>query len=555
MIKRVGTLLLVLIFSIESFAAIVSDNDGSAFITKAEFDSLKNDFQAQIDNYNTSIDSKIDGAIAAYLAGIVLSTEKKNQLLLWSGKTLGLVEDHRSHPYVEGTVGGDIKFTSYVPKSTGLYNGNSSTDTFLNISRDYFAFCHHELNNKNNKTDKFKYLATADGKIGTKVMFDIKGYAEAQESIIANTYFTDRNDYTYYGCFAIGLCGGWDSTFGTIGEKLNDRTVGNAAELCESLVFAPNNGNDGNAFSGKARSGAADARHNKISIAYNDCEFKSEIVYDRNLKYLTNAGESEIYKDIWTEEWYGINKSNGNETHPISYDLYAKGLKTNENSNNKQTNFHIKVTDTMDNAYGCGNYAFMRKYKTGSITNNEKKVGWLKVDGKTNTHYKFDKDDDKTKALYKASTGDFCTSDNLYSSEIGELLDTLDSPLVSKAVINKQETKVAPLYVGLPIANIKKNNQVKIELEFLDNAKYEIAFMVGGFPKGEIEEKSAKQAGCTIVGGKGNIKNVIGKAGGKKETIKVNIEKTGILFFKFAVTGDEMGRIKLPTNLTVVDVA
>lgn len=77
-IKRVMALLLVLLLSIESFGAIVSDNDGSAFITKAEFDSLKNNFQAQIDNYNSSIDGKIDGAIAAYLAG--LKIESKSSL-------------------------------------------------------------------------------------------------------------------------------------------------------------------------------------------------------------------------------------------------------------------------------------------------------------------------------------------------------------------------------------------------------------------------------------------------------------------------------------------
>ena len=62
----------------QSFAAAVSDNDGSAFITKAEFDSLKNDFQAQINLYNTSIDSKIDEAIASYLKGLKIS--KKNIL-------------------------------------------------------------------------------------------------------------------------------------------------------------------------------------------------------------------------------------------------------------------------------------------------------------------------------------------------------------------------------------------------------------------------------------------------------------------------------------------
>lgn len=71
LIKKI-CLLLVLIISVDSFAAVVSDNDGSAFITKSEFDSLKSNFQSQIDNYNTSIDNKIDTAIASYLAGITV---------------------------------------------------------------------------------------------------------------------------------------------------------------------------------------------------------------------------------------------------------------------------------------------------------------------------------------------------------------------------------------------------------------------------------------------------------------------------------------------------
>ena len=60
-----------------SFGAVVSDNDGSAFITKPEFDSLKNSFQAQLDLYNTSIDSKIDTAISLYLAGIKTTKVEK----------------------------------------------------------------------------------------------------------------------------------------------------------------------------------------------------------------------------------------------------------------------------------------------------------------------------------------------------------------------------------------------------------------------------------------------------------------------------------------------
>lgn len=67
---------LIFALSINCLAAAVSDNDGSAFITKAEFDSLKSNFQAQIDGYNSSIDAKIDEAIAGYLNGLKISTKE-----------------------------------------------------------------------------------------------------------------------------------------------------------------------------------------------------------------------------------------------------------------------------------------------------------------------------------------------------------------------------------------------------------------------------------------------------------------------------------------------
>ena len=79
-IKKLLALFLVVLISIDSFAAVVSDNDGAAFVTKAEFDALKRNFNDQIAKYNTSIDSKIDGAIANYLAGIKLSQESYIEL-------------------------------------------------------------------------------------------------------------------------------------------------------------------------------------------------------------------------------------------------------------------------------------------------------------------------------------------------------------------------------------------------------------------------------------------------------------------------------------------
>ena len=81
-VKKLLALFLVVLMSINTLGAVVSDNDGSAFITKAEFDSLKNNFQSQIDQYNTSIDSKIDGAIASYLAGINVTKKSKIKPLI-----------------------------------------------------------------------------------------------------------------------------------------------------------------------------------------------------------------------------------------------------------------------------------------------------------------------------------------------------------------------------------------------------------------------------------------------------------------------------------------
>ena len=80
MCKKALCLIFAFLFSIESMAAVVSDNDGAAFVTKAEFEALKENFANQVDNYNDSIDSKIGGAIASYLAARVGKKEKENIL-------------------------------------------------------------------------------------------------------------------------------------------------------------------------------------------------------------------------------------------------------------------------------------------------------------------------------------------------------------------------------------------------------------------------------------------------------------------------------------------
>ena len=80
-IKKVKFAFIIVVLSaIKINAAIVSDNDGAAFITKAEFDSMRIGFQSQLNTINSSIDNKIEDAISAYISGI--KKEKTSKLLV-----------------------------------------------------------------------------------------------------------------------------------------------------------------------------------------------------------------------------------------------------------------------------------------------------------------------------------------------------------------------------------------------------------------------------------------------------------------------------------------
>ena len=92
LLKKILVFCLVISFSYESFAAVVSDNDGAAFITKAEFDSMKQIFQQEIDKFNINIDNKIESAIAGYLSGV--KNAKETYLDSMLNKVNALAEDY-----------------------------------------------------------------------------------------------------------------------------------------------------------------------------------------------------------------------------------------------------------------------------------------------------------------------------------------------------------------------------------------------------------------------------------------------------------------------------
>lgn len=149
MAKKAICLIFAFSLSINSFAAIVSDNDGSAFITKGEFDAMKNGFADQIDNYNNSIEGKIDGAIAAYLAGIKLTqktiienmftlakkdNEKNLGFMLWQSPQKPIdKEDVLAGYFVSQSHGGGERTNS----STGNNYGYTQISNVANGSGTY----------------------------------------------------------------------------------------------------------------------------------------------------------------------------------------------------------------------------------------------------------------------------------------------------------------------------------------------------------------------------------------------------------------------------------
>lgn len=136
--KLIATILIIMM-PINIFATSISDNDGSAFITKAEFDSLKNNFQSQIDTYNQGIDSKIDTAIASYLSGISISKEKEVQVISykddawWSfrnDQAIWKLGDMKVTLKSEDTSGGGSKGPFYMQWGTLTNELKSNFDNF-----------------------------------------------------------------------------------------------------------------------------------------------------------------------------------------------------------------------------------------------------------------------------------------------------------------------------------------------------------------------------------------------------------------------------------------
>ena len=200
--KKALCLIFAFLFSINSFAAVVSDNDGSAFVTKAEFDSLKNNFQSQLNQYNENIDSKIDNAIASYLSGVTIGKEHIYDSIF---KDFGETE-------IKSVRASEVTFQEDLPLLNLRYGVG---DAFANGS----SLSHKVLHGQVNFTHEVKGKRGVVWKktIGTNTLYFYKGWCDDYYNTFDTLIFFNSgpNVDTGYNVSVNGGCWGfWYNTNG-----------------------------------------------------------------------------------------------------------------------------------------------------------------------------------------------------------------------------------------------------------------------------------------------------------------------------------------------------
>ena len=195
-----------MLLSCESFAAVVSDNDGAAFVTKQEFEDLKASFEEQIDRYNKSLDNKIDGAIADYLDGINVELWEKKKLDPRSQYLFPLVMCGPNNEWNDPTLYDATKSKNYLDFQITFFNlwshstkvsrnwGGDSTGGQWQLNNAYTSMpaalptYSHDDNNKIVRVSKVLETFDYNGRVGT--MNTLKTTTEKR-----NISGTDRNVY------------------------------------------------------------------------------------------------------------------------------------------------------------------------------------------------------------------------------------------------------------------------------------------------------------------------------------------------------------------------
>ena len=223
MLKRLVALFLVVLMSINGFAAAVSDNDGSVFITKAEFDSLKNSFQYELNDFNQNIDTKLDSAIDAYIKG-VKSSENRQVTTIVDYAKKNYVYAYDANDTLEYKYGWPIFWGDF---SSTLYTGSGNANREVGITYRFDKGDVTDSNKQNKTTITSLQESTTTGSYFAKWYGFLKDCVDTLY-FSANSFGTSDGNNAAYNLYKGIIATGQGGTDGSgIIVKTNQNLIGN----------------------------------------------------------------------------------------------------------------------------------------------------------------------------------------------------------------------------------------------------------------------------------------------------------------------------------------
>lgn len=522
--KAVEIVFIVLLLMNNVFAVAVSDNDGAAFITKAEFDSLKNNFQSQIDQYNTSIDSKIDNAIASYLSGIkVIKTESKVTLCYTPDGILSPRDSYRDLNFKEGVLRWDIMW--YIASGSGTdgrieLTGRTSSD-------DSYDF--NELGINNIEQVGGKWVASWEGYVQDKQYLrqTCQHWAPGEgfqawvstpklqhntlgilplNNVRLNTYVTPTTFMAVsLNCFNPDPWGTWG--FRSI-HNTATRTISNT--INENIIITPNS--------------VVCKRFSRLDDVYDftNCTDPDTTTF-RKLSDGTSANLTELF-------------ASGVLNWGIGY--YGSSITTTQS--NKTITFKSGKSGGNNRYYMTWSDDYTPNWYTTKPTGWDAKFSWQPYFGFCNYYTDYNQ---------------------LYTNAYDNMIDVMkESQSDLNVIADADGVEHLAINAGSPIVVVDNNDEVTIEIEFDDKTKdYDCWFKIGSFSY----DKSPKDENDLIAVGDIKVDGTVAENGLADKSFKikngkgkavVTIPKKGYLFFKwqYANSNIEGGGTYLPSNLVIV---
>ena len=231
--KRVLAFFLVALMNINSYAA-VGANDGSAFVTKAEFDALVNTFNEQMDSYESSLVTKVDGAIANYLAGLSSSATYTQNIILNSLSKYSFTNNWKLWDGDDKSeLGNKLKFDIYI--SCMLCGIGSANDSH---ALEWTAYINN--GSKGSKTSNYvlvnpseydKNLYTIAGRMKSTMVSSAKG--QFSNGAFTGTFSGSVSKFTPTDLYDTNNSG----TFGSTNMNLSGNMFGHSQSITTTVSY------------------------------------------------------------------------------------------------------------------------------------------------------------------------------------------------------------------------------------------------------------------------------------------------------------------------------